>query len=286
MGLNALTLLPVLVLITLSTALSYRLECQFRYGHPAVPGMGQSGLACPAMTVLVAVFSVGLQGPLLGRLFIGERSHTVGTTANMKRIGGTTVDTVHCFREPTDPIARRDGPDPCTATVREALPTLFSLGDSHNQVLIPLGEKLLAGGRFNVAFMDRGGCPVPCFSRWGEGAEVPPRYRLCRPYAEKEVSRVLARLRPGDRVVLVSNLAAIEPAQRLQERISGDLSGTCLFSPFDSLCPPEQRVCSSVRAGTLLYSDETHLTNAGALLLYPRLMAFLADQTDVEPPPS
>ena len=81
-------------------------------------------------------------------------------------------------------------------------------------------------------------------------------------------------------------LAAIAPAQRLQERTIGDLAGTRLFSPFDSICQPTQAVCSSVRAGTLLYSDETHLTNAGALLLYPRLMAFLADQPGVEPPPS
>jgi hypothetical protein len=211
---------------------------------------------------------------------------------------------------------------------------------------------------------------VPYFSRWGEGAEVPPRYRQCRPYADKEVGRVLARLRPGDRVVLVANLAGYLggvdgptrrsaeasyaaalreidgevrrrgaelvlfgplptfpqekiggplslcqaewfrpawslgpqcqpvlrprqqalaeslPVQRLQEGIIRDLPGTRLFSPFDSLCPPEQRVCSSVLAGTLLYSDNNHLTNAGALLLYPRLMAFLADQPGVEPPPS
>ncbi|MCP9833710.1 MULTISPECIES: acyltransferase family protein [unclassified Cyanobium] len=369
-GFNALTLLPVLVLITLCTALSYRLECLFRYGNLAIPGLGRPGLAYPAITVLAAVFSAGLQGPLLGKLFLGKRSHTVGTTANMKRIGGTTVDTVHCFQEPTDPIARLDGPDPCTATAQQDLPTLFFLGDSHTHVLIPLGEKLLASGRFNVAFMARGGCPVPFFSRWGEAAPVPPRYRRCRPYADNEVRRVLARLRPADRVVLVSNLAgylsrpkgperlsaeasyaaavrqldgrvrrrgaelvlfgplptfpqkkiggpltlcqpewfrpawslgpqcqpvlrprrqelaAIASVQRLQERISADLPGTRLFSPFDSLCPPEQQVCASVRSGTLLYSDETHLTNAGALLLYPRLMAFLADQPEGEPPPS
>ncbi len=370
LGFNALTLLPVLVLITLCTALSYRLECLFRYGHPALPGLGRRGLAYPAMTMLVAVFSVGLQGPLLGRLFLGERRHTVGTTANMKRIGGTTVDTVHCFQEPTDPVARGDGPDPCLALARKDLPTLFFLGDSHTHVLIPLGEKLLASGRFNVAFMARGGCPVPFFSRWGAEAEVPARYRRCRPYADNEERRVLARLRPGDRVLLVSNLAgylegarrparrsaevtyaaalrrfdaavrrrggevvvfgplpsfpqdriggpltlcqaewfrpawslgpqcqpvlrprpqelaAIGPAQRLQERTIRDLVGTRLFSPFDSICPPTQTVCSSVRAGTLLYSDESHLTNAGALLLYPRLMAFLEAQPGVAPPPS
>jgi peptidoglycan/LPS O-acetylase OafA/YrhL len=371
-GFNALTLLPVLVLITLCTALSYRLESLFRYGHPAVPILGRSGLAYPAMTVLAAAFSAGLQGPLEGRLFVGERSHAVGTTANMKRIAGTTVDTVHCFQEPTDPVAGGDGPDPCLALAPKGkdLPTLFFLGDSHTHMLIPLGEKLLASGRFNVAFMARGGCPVPYFARWGEGAPVPARYRRCRPYADSEERRVLARLRPGDRVVLVSNLAgylegargaglrsaeasyaaalrrfaesvsrrggdlvvfgplptfpqkkiggpltlcqaewfrpagslgpqcrpvlrprrqelaAIAPVRRLQERTIRDLPGTRLFSPFDSLCPPTQPVCSSVRAGTLLYSDETHLTNAGALLLYPRLMAFLEDQPGGAAPPS
>ena len=81
-------------------------------------------------------------------------------------------------------------------------------------------------------------------------------------------------------------LAAIAPAQRLQERTIRDLAGTRLFSPFDSLCPPTQAVCSSARAGTLLYSDATNLTNAGALLLYPRLMAFLEGQADGAPPPS
>jgi peptidoglycan/LPS O-acetylase OafA/YrhL len=156
-GFNAFTLLPVLVLITLCTALSYRLECRFRYGHLAISGLGRPGLAYPAMTLLFAVFSVGLQGPFLGSLFLGKRSPRDGSTAKMKRIGGTTVDTVHCLQEPTDPIVSRDGPDPCTATASKALPTLFFLGDSHTHVLIPLGEKLLASGRFNVAFMARGG---------------------------------------------------------------------------------------------------------------------------------
>lgn len=369
-GLNRLTLLPVLVVITLCTALSYRLECRFRYGHPALAALGRPGLAYPALTLLVAAFSASLQGPLLGRLFVGERRHAIGMTANMKRIAGTTVDTVHCFQEPTDPLSPAAAGDPCTATAQARLPTLFFLGDSHTHVLIPLGEKLLASGRFNVAFMARGGCPVPYFSRWGGDAEVPPRYRRCRSYAESETRRVLARLRPGDRLVLVSNLAgylgagtgpvgrqaeasyaaavqqlapqvqrrgarlvlfaplpsfpqqriggpltlcqpewfrpaaalgsqcrpvlrpraeelaATAPARRLQERLRRQLPATDLFDPFASICPPQWNVCSSVSGGNLLYSDDSHLTNAGALLLYPRLLAFLEAQPVGVPPPS
>ena len=358
-GFNALTLLPVLVLITLCTALSYRLECLFRYDHPALAGLGRPGLAYPGMTLAAIFCSMGLQGPLMGRFFLGTRSHAVGLSANMKRITGTTVDTVHCFQEPTDPISSVDGLDDCTATAAGELPTLYFEGDSHTHVLIPLGEKLLASDRYNVAFMARGGCPVPYFSSWGEEAAVPARYRRCRPYAEQQMRRVMARLKPGDRLVLVSNLAghlqrigekkrrraessyaaalrhldgevrrrgaglvvfgplptfpqsrfggpltlcqaewfrpartlnpdcrpvlkprralaaAIAPVQALQERITRDLPGASLFTPFDSICPPDRTVCSNVRDGTLLYSDETHLTNAGALLLYPRLIAFL-----------
>ncbi len=358
-GFTTLTLLPVLAVILVCTALSYRLECLFRYGHPSLAGLGRPGLAYPAMTLAALGFSAGLQGPLTGSLFLGARSHTVGLTTNMKRITGTTVDTVHCFQEPTDPIPRVDGLDTCTAKAAETLPTLYFEGDSHTHVLMPLGEKLLGSGRYNVAFMARGGCPVPAFSADGEGGDVPERYRLCRPYADQQLRRVLARLKPGDRLVLVSNLAgqmqrngaqarrgaeasygeairrldaevrgrgaglvlfgplpmfprsryggpltlcqtewfraagslspdcrpvrrprrklqaAVAPVQRLQERLARELPGTSLFSPFDSICPPDSSICSSARGGTLLYSDATHLTNAGALLLYPRLMAFL-----------
>ncbi len=41
----------------------------------------------------------------------------------MKRITGTTVDTVHCFQEPTDPISSVDGLDVCTAKAAGDLPT-------------------------------------------------------------------------------------------------------------------------------------------------------------------
>ena len=50
-GFSPLTLLPVLVLITLFTALSYRLERLFRYDHPALAGLGRPGLTYPGMTL-------------------------------------------------------------------------------------------------------------------------------------------------------------------------------------------------------------------------------------------
>jgi hypothetical protein len=201
-GLTAFTLLPVLALIALSTIFSYRLEGLFRYGQPT--GLGHPWVLYPAMTVLASVVSLGLQGPLMGRLFAGQRSHAVGGSLNMKRIDGTTVDTGHCFQEPTDPIPKMDVLRACRADASPGRPTLYFVGDSHTHMLIPLGGKLLASGGYNVAFLARGGCPVPDFSRWEDGAAIPARYRLCRPSTDHMEQMLLDRLRPEDRIVLVS----------------------------------------------------------------------------------
>jgi hypothetical protein len=203
-GLTAFTLLPVLALIALCTIFSYRLEGLFRYGQPT--GLGHPWVLYPAMTVLASVVSLGLQGPLMGRLFAGQRSHAVGGSLNMKRIDGTTVDTVHCFQEPTDPIPKKDVLRACRADASPGRPTLYFVGESHTHMLIPLGGKLLASGGYNVAFLARGGCPVPDFSRWEDGAAIPARYRLCRPSTDHMEQMLLDRLRPEDRIVLVSNL--------------------------------------------------------------------------------
>ncbi|MEA5441220.1 acyltransferase family protein [Cyanobium gracile] len=377
-GFNGLTLLPVLVVITLCTALSYRLECRFRYGHPAIPCLGRSGLAYPAMTVLAAVFSVGLQGPLLGRLFIGDRSHAVGQSVNNKRIVATTVDTTHCFQEPTDPVPGNHRPELCRTQGERLRPTVHFAGDSLSHMLIPLGGKMFTDGGYNVAFSARGGCPVPFFSPWSDDRDRSVRYRLCKPFADRELDALMPLLSAGDLLILISNLAGyfdkLEGPQRLQaqtnytlairalagslrqrgagliivapmpsfpdKKVSGPLAlcqrewfrpawamvpecrpklvprqeqlehflpldrflkqlvettpGTALFRPFDSLCPPGSSFCSTHRGDDLLYSDGIHLTNHGALLLYPRLMAFLkglavsksTPEGHVQPPPS
>jgi len=296
----------------------------------------------------------------MGRLFAGQRSHAVGGSVNMKRIDGTTVDTVHCFQEPTDPIPKEDVLRACRADVSPGRPTLYFVGDSHTHMLIPLGGKLLASGRYNVAFLARGGCPVPDFSRWEDGAAIPARYRLCKPYADNLEQLLLDRLRPDDRIVLVSNLsgslsnlkgparervedsyanairrlaaavasrgarivilaplptipqatlsgpltlcqpewfrpswsqapqcrpvqqprggqiAATAQVRSFLQRLVAEVPGTALFDPFDSICPPTADQCSSHLGSNLLFSDSNHLTNAGAWLLYPRFLAFLA----------
>ena len=60
------------------------------------------------------------------------------------------------------------------------------------------------------------------------------------------------------------------------QRLVAEVPGTALFDPFDSVCPPDADQCSSHRGSNLLFSDDNHLTNAGAWLLYPRFRAFLA----------
>lgn len=370
-GFNAFTLLPVLALITLCTALSYRLECLFRYGHPAIPGLGpgRPGLAYPAMALLAAAFNAGLQGPLLGKLFLGSRGHAVGSAVKIKRIDGTTADTTHCFQEPTDPVPGDIRPERCRTRAGGTRPTLHFLGDSLTHMLTPLGGKIVSNGRYDVAFIARGGCPVPYFSPWSDGRDRLDRYRLCQPHADHQIRALLPRMSAGDQVVLVSNLAGYfdqlqGPQRRRAEadyatairslagalrqrgagliivapmpsfpdnKVSGSLTlcqrewfrpawaaapqcrpqlvsrkeqlkhflpldrfleqlvattpGTALFRPFDSFCPSGTSHCSTYRGDDLLYSDGIHLTNPGALLLYPRLMAFLDGLATSKPSP-
>jgi len=203
-GLTALTLLPVLALIALCTILSYRLEGLFRYGRPT--GLGHPWVLYPAMTVLASVVSLGLQGPLMGRLFAGQRSHAVGGSINMKRIDGTTVDTTHCFQNPTDPVPGDIRPEQCRTGEGGSRPTLHFQGDSLTHMLIPLGGKIHSQGRYDVAFIARGGCPVPFFFPWSDGRDRLDRYRLCKPHADHQIGALLPSLFAGDQVVLVSNL--------------------------------------------------------------------------------
>lgn len=366
-GLTALTLLPVLALIALCTMVSYRLEGLFRYGRPT--GLDRPWVLYPAMTVLASVVSLGLQGPLMGRLFAGQRSHGVGGSVNMKRIDGTTVDTTHCFQEPTDPVPGDIRPEQCRTREGGSRPTLHFQGDSLTHMLIPLGGKILSMGRYDVAFIARGGCPVPFFSPWSDGRDRLDRYRLCKPHADHQIGALLPSLLAGDQVVLVSNLAGyfdqlqgpqrrqaeadyatairslagalrqrgagliivapmpsfpdnkvrgpltlcqhewyrpawaaapqcrtqlvsrqkqldhLLPLDRFLEQLVATTPGTALFRPFDSLCPFGTSHCSTYRDGDLLYSDGIHLTNPGALLLYPGLMSFLEGLATTKPSP-
>jgi hypothetical protein len=218
-GLHPFTLLPVLALIALLTAFSYRLENHFR--RP-----GRSSLRTLLRYPLLVLASVGwislLLGPARGSLFVGDRSRLGDQLSNSRRVPGTTIDTVHCFRDPTAPISLSADDSSCRVLRHPARPTLFFEGDSHTEVLIPLGESLLNNGKFNVAFFARGGCPVPFFYPWAGGRDRLTRYRLCSTDTRNRLDRRLAQIGPGDRLVLVNNLPGylVEPSGAMYSAIA------------------------------------------------------------------
>ena len=205
-GLQPVVIAPLLLLIGLASLLSYRFEVFCRYGS-GLPLLGRRALVgYPAFSLVSAAILVALQGPLQARLYGGRLDGDAGQSSTLKRIGGTTIDTVHCFVEPTSPLRQSDSWNACRSGQGPERPTLFFEGDSHTHALIPLGERLLKDGQFQVAFAARGGCPFPYFQPWHQDRQRSDRYRLCQPHAQARLADLGRAIQPGDRLVLVSNL--------------------------------------------------------------------------------
>lgn len=203
-GLNRFTLFPVIGLIALLSWLSYLLESHFR--HPRVRALSWRPLTVYPLLSLAAMGVLAmLQGPAQGRLFLGNRRTLNVDLANSRLIPGTTINTVNCFRNPLSPLTDPSQSGLCLEKRFPGGPTLFFEGDSHTEVLIPLGDILLKNG-FNVAFSARGGCPAPYFEPRANSSHLLPRYQLCEPDVTARLQRVLQQITPGDSLVLPINL--------------------------------------------------------------------------------
>ena len=205
-GVNRFTILPILVATAVAALFSYRLETLFRYGQGSAPWQSRPFLFFPVISMVSAAVVAALQGPIHGLLFLGRHRGEEAETSNMKRIQGTPINTVNCFLDPTAPLSTGSLFDRCRAQPRLGRPTLYFEGDSHAHALMPLGEALLKDGHYNVSFFARGGCPAPYFSPWSGGRDRLDRYKLCESHYRSRKSMLLAALKPGDRVVFVSNL--------------------------------------------------------------------------------
>jgi peptidoglycan/LPS O-acetylase OafA/YrhL len=358
-GLSAITVLPIIAVTLLLTFISYKLESFFRYSKPGNTIFSRPLLLYPALAFLVGGIVVLLQGPLRWALFAGARGGEATTTTNMKLIGGTPVNSNNCFKEPIAKLDKGNVYDRCATHSSTLASTLYFEGDSHTEVLIPLGEKIFQAGHYNVAFFARGGCPFPYFSPWVANWHSKPRYQLCQPHYEAQLSRLVPLLHQGDALVLVSNLeiltgmdatsqkAAEASYERQIERISNTLrplgarlvifapipsfkhrasvlipmtacrsewyrpawsiGSDCkpsftdrtahlrsrqrvealfaklerrhenvhIFHPLDTICPASMERCSTHSGDNMLYSDGHHLSNYGAVMLYPAFNQFM-----------
>ena len=376
-GVSMMTLVPILGLTALLTLFSYRLETLFRsprkaktpVRRPTDPvdatlqphRLGPSPiLVYPFFTLATAGLLAGLQGPFKTLLFIGRRDVPLNGTSNMKQITGTPINTVNCFQEPTAAARTDRQREQCRVVRHPGKPTLYFIGDSHTNSIIPLGEDILNIANLNVAFMARGGCPFPHFSPWVSNKHSESRYKFCPKSTANELNYLQTQVQPGDSIVIVNNLKGYllgvqhEQAKKsfVQsiEQLSGDmaqrgvnvilfapipsfdsrkevrlpmtvcqkewfrpqssLSPQCqpvlinrsaeenrlaplrgllnqldqsipnftVFNPFNSLCPPSQRECSTHAGERMLFSDSNHLTNAGAKQVSEAFLRFLNRQ--------
>jgi peptidoglycan/LPS O-acetylase OafA/YrhL len=375
-GVSMATLVPILGLTALLTLFSYRLETMFRSSRKAMapirrptdPGKvalptehpGPSPLLVyPFFTLATAGLLIGLQGPFKALLFTGRRDLPLNGTSNMKEISGTPINTVNCFQEPTAGARTDRQREQCRVIRHPGKPTLFFIGDSHTNSIIPLGGNILNSANLNVAFMARGGCPFPHFSPWVSDRQSTPRYKLCPQSSENELNYLQTQVKSGDSIVIINNLRAylegfkedqakkafikvienftgamaqrgvnvilfapipsfdsreevrlpmtvcqkewfrprslssqcepvrinrsaeenrLVPLRDLLNQLDQSIPNLTVFDPFNSLCPPSQKECSTHAGERMLFSDSNHLTNEGAKHVSEAFLRFLNRQ--------
>jgi hypothetical protein len=278
----------------------------------------------------------------------------------MKEITGTPINTVNCFQEPTAGARTNRQREQCRVVRHPGKPTLYFIGDSHTNSIIPLGEDILNIANLNVAFMARGGCPFPHFSPWVSNKHSEARYKLCPKSTTNELNYLQTQVRPGDSIVIVNNLKGyllgvqheqakkafvkaivqlagdmaqrgvsvilfapmpsfdsreevrlpmtvcqkewfrpqsslspqcqpvltnrsaqenrLAPLRDLLNQLDQSIPNLTVFNPFNSLCPPSQKECSTHAGERMLFSDSNHLTNAGAKNVSEAFLRFLNRQ--------
>jgi peptidoglycan/LPS O-acetylase OafA/YrhL len=226
LGVSMATLLPILGLTALLTLFSYRLETLLRSPRkaqtppvrrptdhvevilqPHRPGPSPL-LVYPFFTLTSAGLLLGLQGPFKSLLFIGRRDLPLNGTSNMKVITGTQINTVNCFQEPTARARTDRQREQCRVMRHPGKPTLYFIGDSHTNAIIPLGEDILNNSNFNVSFAARGACPFPDFSPKSSDQHLSARYKLCPESSAQELQYLHSQVKTGDHIVIVNNLGS------------------------------------------------------------------------------
>ena len=205
-GLRVAAIIPLLVGIVIAALISFRVEIFYRFSQQNSLFQRRPLLAFPLLSLLASLMLFALQGPLKAKLYSGSRGGDETQTSNNKRIEGTTIDTATCFLDPTAPLIKDAQADRCRSSFLGGHPTLYFEGDSHAHALIPLGASLVKDKRYNVSFVTRGGCPAPYFEPWSTDAYRSERYSSCGLHFRSRVRALLHRLKPGDRLVLVSSL--------------------------------------------------------------------------------
>jgi hypothetical protein len=105
--------------------------------------------------------------------------------------------------------------------------------------------------------------------------------RLPMTTCQQEWFRPHWSLSPQCQPVLINRSAEenrLAPLRDLLNQLDQSIPNLTVFNPFNSLCPPSQRECSTHAGERMLFSDGDHLTNTGAKQVSEAFLHFLNRQ--------
>jgi hypothetical protein len=72
-----------------------------------------------------------------------------------------------------------------------------------------------------------------------------------------------------------AHLRTRQPVEALFAKLERRFDNVHIFHPLDTLCPMNMARCSTHSGDKMLYSDSHHLSNYGAVMLYPAFNEFM-----------
>lgn len=113
--------------------------------------------------------------------------------------------------------------------------------------------------------------PLPSF----DTSEISVPLSLCRPEWFRPAWSIPVDCRPSLES-RANEVQKTKPVRALLGELSRESSSIDIYDPFPVICPPSVAMCSMKMHGRFLFSDGSHLTNTGALMLDPSFRSFLA----------
>lgn len=138
---------------------------------------------------------------------------------------------------------------------------------SYRRSVLDLARHVEAKGARLIVF-----APLPLFD---DAVKISFPLSLCRVEWFRPSWALSPACQPA-RVKRDREISDTKPLRDLLVSLDHDVAAIKVFDPFPIICPVGQEFCSSYRGSQRIFRDSNHLTDAGALKLYPSFRAFLA----------
>jgi peptidoglycan/LPS O-acetylase OafA/YrhL len=140
-------------------------------------------------------------------------------------------------------------------------------GLSYRDSVVSLARDVHANGANLIMF-----APLPLFA---DAAIISFPLSLCRVEWFRPSWALSSACQPA-RVKRDREISDTSPLRDLLQTLAREVPAIKVFDPFPVVCPAGQEFCSSYSGSQRIFRDSNHLTDAGALKLYPSFRAFLA----------